>query len=154
MQRIVDISTDGLHLSVERGFLRVTDKANEVGRIALDDIAGVIGNAHGLSWSSNLATQLAERSVPLVICGPNHAPVACLWPINGHHQQNLRMRQQAAASTPLQKRLWQQIIVAKIQMQGAVLNSVGHPSERLKRLARSVPISPVFSVVPKGGQRS
>lgn len=138
MQRIIDLSTDGLHLAVERGFLQVNNGGKEVGRVALDDIGGVIGNAHGLTWSSNVAVQLAERAVPMVLCAPNHKPVACLWPIEGHHLQNLRMRQQSDAAKPLLKKLWQQIVVAKIQMQGAVLESVGRSSERLKMLARNV----------------
>jgi CRISP-associated protein Cas1 len=87
MQRFIDLSTDGLHIAVDRGFLQVNSGGQEVGRVALDDIGGVIGNAHGLTWSSNVAVQLAERAVPMVLCASNHKPVACLWPIEGHHLQ-------------------------------------------------------------------
>jgi CRISP-associated protein Cas1 len=138
MQRIVDLSTDGLYLSIERGFLAVSNRDQQLGRIPLDDIGGLIGNAHGLTWSSGVAVELATRAVPMVLCAPNHKPVACLWPIEGHHLQNLRMRQQSDASKPLLKQLWQQIVVAKIQMQAAVLHSIDQPAERLKALARAV----------------
>jgi CRISP-associated protein Cas1 len=42
MERVVDIATDGQHLSVYRGFLVVEKDRQEVGRVPLDDIAAVI----------------------------------------------------------------------------------------------------------------
>ena len=79
MDRVIDISTDGLHLAVHRGFLTVSEGHEEKGRVALDDVGAVIAHAHGLTWSNNLFVKLAERSVPVIICAPNHAPVTCLW---------------------------------------------------------------------------
>jgi len=56
-----------------------------------------------------------------VHCGANHAPVAMTLPLVGHHAQNARFRAQWAASVPLTKQLWRQLVSAKIAMQGAVL---------------------------------
>src|SRR4051812_19994992 len=58
MERIVDIATDGRHLSAYRGFLIVAEDRQEVGRIPLDDIAAVIVHAHGVTWSTNLIVAL------------------------------------------------------------------------------------------------
>jgi CRISPR-associated protein Cas1 len=66
VDRIVDIATDGRHLSVYRGFLIVEEEGNEVGRVALDDIHAVIVHAHGVTWTGNLVTQLAARGAPIV----------------------------------------------------------------------------------------
>ena len=49
MERIVDIATDGRHLSAYRGFLIVSEEKQEVGRIPLDDVAAVIIHAHGVT---------------------------------------------------------------------------------------------------------
>jgi CRISPR-associated protein Cas1 len=125
MERIVDIATDGRHLSLYRGFLIVEANREEVGRIALDDIHAVIVHAHGTTWSANLVAALAERGAPVVFCGTNHAPVAVTLPIEGHHAQNARMRAQWNASKPLAKQLWRRIISAKIAMQGALLAARG-----------------------------
>lgn len=125
MERIVDIATDGRHLSLYRGFLIVEADREEVGRIALDDIHAVIVHAHGTTWSANLVAALAERGAPVVFCGTNHAPVAVTLPIEGHHAQNARMRAQWNASKPLAKQLWRRIISAKIAMQGALLAARG-----------------------------
>jgi CRISPR-associated protein Cas1 len=78
------------------------------------------------------------RGVPVVLCGPNHRPAALVWPVDGHHAQAGRMSDQAGASLPLKKRLWQQIVRAKILEQGAALAAVGAESSGFRLLARKV----------------
>jgi CRISPR-associated protein Cas1 len=138
MDRIVDIETNGLFVSVQRGFLVVQDGNDERGRIALDDIGAVIAHAHGLSWSNTVFVRLSERAVPVVLCGSNHAPVSILWPLEGHHAQGARMRAQIAAARPLSKQLWRQIVCAKIRMQGEVLARNGREAGAFDMLARKV----------------
>lgn len=136
--RVVEIATDGRHLAVERGFLTIAEKSQEVGRVALDDLAAVVANAHGLTYSNNLLVTLASRGVPMVLCGPNHRPAALVWPVDGHHAQAGRMSDQASAPAPLKKRLWQQIVQAKILAQGATLAAVGAEAGGFRLLARKV----------------
>ncbi|MCE1187029.1 MAG: hypothetical protein LWW92_15675, partial [Rhodocyclales bacterium] len=98
--RIVEIADDHRHLSALRGFLLVHDTGNnmeELGRVALDDIAAVIGNAHGLSYTNNLLVALAERGAPFVLCGANHNPVGMLLPVDGNYQQAKRLDAQLQA---------------------------------------------------------
>jgi len=125
MDRIVDIATDGLRLSTFRGFLRVDQDGEEAGRVPLDDIHAVIVHAHGVTWTGNLVTQLAERGAPIVFCNSHHHPVAVTLPLEGHHAQGARMQAQWAASRPLEKQLWRRIVAAKIAMQGALLAARG-----------------------------
>jgi CRISPR-associated protein Cas1 len=136
--RVVEVATDGRHLAVDRGFLTIAEKGAEVGRVPLDDLAAVVANAHGLTYSNNLLVTLATRGVPVVLCGPNHRPAALVWPVDGHHAQAGRMSDQAKASAPLKKRLWQQIVQAKILAQGATLASVGAEAGGFRLLARKV----------------
>ncbi|WP_127595931.1 type II CRISPR-associated endonuclease Cas1 [Nitratireductor alexandrii] len=138
MLRVVDLSSEGLHVAVHRGFLTVRRDREEVGRIALDDIGGVIAHAHGLTWSNTVFTRLSERAVPVVLCAQNHAPVACVWPVAGNHLQGARLNAQANAPRPLAKRIWRDIVVAKIRMQGSVLASVGAEPGAFAMLARKV----------------
>jgi len=138
IDRVVDIAENGQHLSLYRGFLLVSRDREEVGRVPLDDISALIVHGHGTTLSANLIAALAERSVFGVICGSNHQPVACLWPLSGHHAQGERMRAQLAAGLPLKKRLWRQLVQAKIRTQAAVLNAAGQSSEALDHMARRV----------------
>jgi CRISPR-associated protein Cas1 len=138
MERIVDIATDGRHLSAYRGFLIVTEERVEVGRIPLDDIAAVIVHAHGVTWSTNLMVALAERGALMVLCAANHSPVAVCTPIEGHHAQNAHFRAQWEAGKPLTKQLWRRIVIAKIRWQGAVLEAHGKDAGAFELLARKV----------------
>lgn len=136
--RVVEIATDNRHLAKDRGFLTVSEAGTETGRVPLDGIAAVIGNAHGLTYSNNLITALAERGIPFLMCGSHHRPVAFLWPADGHHHQAGRMAAQAAATQPLKKRLWQQIVRSKIEQQAATLDAIGAPSGGFYLLGRKV----------------
>lgn len=136
--RVVEIASDGRHLAVDRGFMTVAERGSERGRVALDDLAAVVANAHGLTYSNNLLVTLATRGVPVILCGPNHRPAAVVWPVDGHHAQSGRMSDQARAKTPLKKRLWQQIVQAKILAQGATLAAVGAEARGFPLLARKV----------------
>ncbi|WP_252181179.1 type II CRISPR-associated endonuclease Cas1 [Azospirillum sp. B4] len=136
--RVVDIATDGRHLSVHRGFLVVEERGDEVGRVPLDDVEAVIASARALTFSANLLQALAERGVGLVVCGTNHQPVSVLMPVVGHHAQAGRVRDQIEAGKPLTKRLWQGLVRAKVENQGAVLARMGLPHGAFATLARAV----------------
>jgi CRISPR-associated protein Cas1 len=136
--RVVEIANDGRHLAVDRGFMTVAEKGSELGRVPLDDIAAVVANAHGLTYSNNLMVTLAMRGVPVVLCSANHRPAAVVWPVDGHHAQAGRMSDQARASAALKKRLWQQIVQAKILAQAATLTAVGAEAGGFRLLARKV----------------
>lgn len=138
MDRIVDIATDGRHLSAERGFLIVSEERREIGRVPLDDVAAVIVHAHGITWSTNLVVALAQRGALMVLCAANHAPVAVCLPLDGHHGQNGRMRAQWEAGKPLTKQLWRDIVVTKIRWQAAVLAAHRGQADGFEMLARRV----------------
>ena len=138
MEQIVDISSDGRHLSRERGFLLVSADRQEVGRVPLDQILAVLVHAHGITYSNNLLVALAEQGALLVVCSANHAPQAVLWPLAGHFAQGARMRAQWGAKQPLIKQLWKRTVIAKIVMQAAALEAHGAPPQPVFRLARDV----------------
>lgn len=136
--RLIEVATDGVHLFVERGFLSLKQNGERMGQVPLDDIGGLIVHGHGATFSANLMARLAERGVPMVICGPNHVPVSVVWPVDGHHAQGTRMEAQAAASLPLRKRLWRDLVRAKIAAQADALAAFGERDGALRDLARRV----------------
>ncbi len=139
--RIVDIAEDKRHLSLERGFMVIAaagEQGPELGRLPLDDLAAVILTGRGITHSSNLLAALAQAGIPLVICGSNLSPVGVLWSSEGHHAQAGRMDAQLAATRPLNKRLWQQVVKAKLQMQAAALSALGKPAASVAALVKRV----------------
>ena len=138
MDQIIDIATDGRHLSRDRGFLKVSEGGAEIGRTPLDQIAGVVVHAHGTTWTSSLLVELAERGAPVVLCAANHAPKSVLMPLQGHHMQGARMRAQWQAKAPLIKQAWKQVVAAKVRMQAKALAAIGEPSSPLDMMTRKI----------------
>ena len=138
MDQIIDVTTDGLHLSRERGLFVVKKERHEIGRTPLDQISSVIVHAHGTTWSMSLLTELGRRGIPVVLCGPNHLPQSVLMPANAHHLQGGRIRNQWTAKKPLIKQIWKKIVLSKISMQAAALESVGCSSAPLRVMAKQV----------------
>jgi CRISPR-associated protein Cas1 len=139
--RIVEVADDRRHLFLSRGFLVVQDTEGdrkELGQVPLDDIAAVIANAHGLSYTNNLLVALAERCAPFVLCAANHNAVGMLLSLEGNFQQAKRFDAQVAASLPLTKRLWAEIVKSKLQQQATALEASGGPSIPLSALIRKV----------------
>lgn len=139
--RIVEVADDRRHLFLSRGFLVVQDtegERKELGQVPLDDIAAVIANAHGLSYTNNLLIALAERGAPVVLCAANHNAVGMVLPIDGNYQQAKRFDAQLAAGQPLKKRLWADIVKSKLQQQAAALEATGAPFMPLSAMVRKV----------------
>ncbi|MBF5005323.1 type II CRISPR-associated endonuclease Cas1 [Diaphorobacter caeni] len=139
--RIVEIADDRRHLFVSRGFMVVRDaegERKELGQIPLDDIAAVIANAHGITYTNNLLVALAEKGAPFVLCGANHNVVGMLFTLDGHHVQSKRIEAQIAASQPTVKRLWASVVKSKLQQQAAALEATGAPSIPLSALVGKV----------------
>lgn len=138
LPQAVEISGNGRHLCKERGFLAVYDGKERLGRMPLDDLGVVLVAGHGVTYSNDLLAALAERCVPLVLCGRAMRPLALVWSLEGHHLFGERVRAQAAASLPLRKRLWQSLVRAKIRHQARHAALRGQPCGHLEKLAGAV----------------
>ncbi len=136
--RIVEIASDSVHLSAHRGFMKIEQGGGEIGRVAFADIGAVIVRGHGSTLSVNLCARLSEVGAPMVICGTNQSPSSLLWPVQGHYEQGRRMEAQAQASQPLRKRLWRDLVVAKIIAQASVLAATTGKDTRMEMMTREV----------------
>lgn len=154
--RIVEVADDRRHLFMHRGFMVVQDTEGarkELGQVPLDDIAAVIANAHGLSYTNNLLVALAERGAPFVLCAANHNAAGMLLPIEGNFEQSHRIEAQIAATLPTHKRLWAAVVRAKLQQQGTALEATGTPAVPLEALARKVKSGDPENVEAQGARR-
>ena len=154
--RIVEVADDRRHLFMHRGFMVVQDtegERKELGQVPLDDIAAVIANAHGLSYTNNLLVALAERGAPFVLCGANHNAVGMLLPIDGNYQQGKRFDAQLEAAKPLTKRLWAEVVRSKLQQQAAALEAIGRPTAPLAALVGKVRSGDPDNMEAQGARR-
>ena len=154
--RIVEVADDRRHLFVHRGFMVVQDtegERKELGQVPLDDIAAVITNAHGLSYTNNLLVALAERGAPFVLCAANHNAVGMLLPIEGNFEQSKRIEHQIAATQPTHKRLWATVVRSKLEQQAAALEATGAPTAPLLALVAKVKSGDPENIEAQGARR-
>lgn len=118
---IVEIAEDGRHLSVYRGFLKVSDSKGEVGRKPLDEIYALIISANQATVSKNIMSSLAQHGAVVIFCGPTYLPISICSPYGLIYNSPARHQAQIECTKPLKKKLWKQIIQEKIRNQAEVL---------------------------------
>lgn len=136
--RIVEIEGAGRRLALDRGFLIVAGPEGPLGKVPLDDIEAVILANPAASLTSQALAALAARGAPVVVCGDDFRPAAYLLPVDGHHAQGDRVEAQAESSRPLRKRLWAELVRAKVLAQAAALEQVGGQAHLVAPLAELV----------------
>ena len=118
---LVEVADEGRYLCAYRGFLKVLEGDRELGRVPLDDITALILSGSQITLSKALMVELAERKAAIVTCGHNWHPIAFSLPYGVYYETAGVLQDQINASEPLRKRLWQQVVRAKINNQAVVL---------------------------------
>ncbi len=135
--RIIDIADQPARLRVEHRQL-VVETGDKPARIPLEDIAVVVSSHPQVSYTQAVLAELLAEGGAFVACDRNRLPVGMLLPLAGHFAQTERIRRQPELPLPKRKRLWQQLIRAKITMQAALLRERNIDDAALLALAKSV----------------
>lgn len=151
--RIIEIAGEGRCLSLYRGFIEISGPEGTLGQVPLDDIEAVIASTPAVSYTNQALAALAERGAPVVICGRNFTPTAFLLPITGHHAQGERFETQAAATLPTRKRLWAEVVKAKIAAQADALDRVDVNALPVRHLIDRVRSGDVGNVEAQAAQK-
>ncbi len=75
----------------------------------------------GTTYTHSVFTELLKCGAAIVLCGSDHHPSGMLLPIESNSVQTERYRFQIEAKEPVKKKLWQQIIRAKIRHQAKLV---------------------------------
>jgi len=122
IKRIIEISSAPAYISVKDMQLVLKREGEVVGSIPIEDIGVLIVDHPACTYSHAALNELLANNVAVVICGKNHHPNGLLLPLDGHSVQSERYRVQTAAKEPVKKRLWKQLVQAKIRHQGWCLD--------------------------------
>lgn len=129
IKRTVEISREPAHLSVHLGQLVLKRNGQAVGSIPCEDLGVVVVDHPQTSYTHAALTRLADSGATVVLCGPNHLPAALVLPLADHTEVVWRVREQLSVKRPVKKRLWQQLVQAKLRAQAANLPH-GTPAEK------------------------
>ena len=110
-----------------RGFVRCKNRQlvvcqdDKEAQIPLEDIDTVIVDSSELSISTPVLRGLSQAGAVLIICDEKHLPCGLFLPQNQHYRAGAIVDLQLGVAKPLLKRLWQRLVVGKIQNQSLVL---------------------------------
>jgi CRISPR-associated protein Cas1 len=138
IKRTLEISREPAHLSVRDEQLVLKRDGQTIGQVPCEDIGVVLVDHPQTTYTHGALAKLAESDAAVVICGRDHLPAAILLPMVDHSQVVWRLDAQLGVSRPLQKQLWRQLVVAKVQAQARNLSPELPAHRKLIALAREV----------------
>jgi len=124
-------------LSIKNQQLNIeTDIARQ---IPLEDINCIIIENQTVTVSAYLLQKMADMGIAVYVCDEKHLPNAVLLPMVRHSRHFKILKYQIETGRPLQKRLWQQIVVQKIRNQALCLAYLElDGSEELMKMCKEV----------------
>lgn len=112
---------------------------NEVS-IPLEDIATITLEDPAITVTHALLSKCTEYHVEIIVCDRKRMPSGILQPFNRHSRQQTVLEMQLGLHKPFKKRIWQKIVVRKIENQARCLELLhfGEEAEKLYAISRSV----------------
>ncbi len=106
--------------------------------IPCEDIGVLLVDHSGVTYTHSVFTELLRCGAAVVLCGGDHHPTGMLLPIESNTVQAERFREQIEAKEPVKKKLWQQIVRAKIKHQAKLVGKDSSVYKALMALRDSV----------------
>ncbi len=138
IKRTVEVSSEPAHLTARLEQLLVQRHGQTAASIPCEDIGILVVDQPQTTYSHAALMGLARSDAILVVCGADHLPAALLLPLADHCQVVWRVAEQVAIGRPLRKRLWRQLVRAKIRGQALNLPAECPARQKLLELAKTV----------------
>lgn len=135
--RVVQV-TRPAHLALQHKSLRIRLDNDEGALIPFDDLGVLILDGPEITLTAPLLATLAENNIAVLFTAANHMPCAVLQPLSGHSLHTETLGLQINCSRPKAKRIWQQVVQAKIEHQADLLRYLNRPSPKLAGLVAQV----------------
>ncbi|OHB61335.1 MAG: hypothetical protein A2167_03865, partial [Planctomycetes bacterium RBG_13_46_10] len=135
IKRIIEISQQRTALSIKYGQLIIRSSGSDRGEeppvkpaakyeersIPCEDIGVLLVDNPATVYTHSVFTELLKHNAAVVLCDNEHLPAGCLLPIESNSIQTQRIAQQIKVKEPVRKKLWQQIVRAKIRHQAKIV---------------------------------
>ena len=130
-KRLLDISELACRLRLRGELLVIKPVGTESKEVTvpISSIRSLILSQASTTISSGALGALARVGVSVVACDRKHNPTGIMLPIVSHGHIADRFAKQAMMSLPTKKRLWRQVVRAKVRQQASLLQITrGHDS--------------------------
>lgn len=104
----------------------------------IEDIRSIVIDNPYAKITVKLMTYLGEKGVCVIMCNDKHIPCCQLMPVGSYCRALKRIELQQAQSKPQLKRIWQKIVIKKIENQAKCLELNGIDSSKLISISKSV----------------
>lgn len=115
-------------------------KQEESIKIPLEDIVTITLEDPAITVTNSLLSKCTEYHVEIIICDKKHMPSGIVQPFHRHSRQKLVLEMQLALAKPFKKRLWQKIVIRKLENQARCLELLhkGNEAQKIYGISRSV----------------
>ncbi len=138
IKRVIEISHARTHLSIQYDQLIIKQEGLEKACIPAEDIGILLVDHPATTYTHSVFTRLIAFGAAVIVCGPDHHPVAMFLPLESNTTQTESFRFQIEAKEPLKKQLWKQIVRAKIAHQARIVSDNENVFRGLKALIPQV----------------
>lgn len=138
IKRTLEISREPAHLAVRLEQLQLRRGDDVVASFPCEDLGMVVVDHPQTTYSHAALAELMRQDAVVVLCGRDHLPCGIVLPFADHNQVVSRIQLQVGVGLPLKKRLWQQLIRAKILAQAENLQPDTPTARKLREFAASV----------------
>lgn len=137
ISRVVEISTP-CFLSIKHQQLVIERDGEKVGSVPIEDLGVLILDNHSLVYTQQVMVAFAEANVAVIVCNDKHMPVSMFVPFDANSLHTKTLNAQISATEPIKKRMWQQIVQAKVSEQAKLAKTVNPRIQKLSKLKDAV----------------
>ncbi|MGB7210065.1 MAG: type II CRISPR-associated endonuclease Cas1 [Pyrinomonadaceae bacterium] len=139
IKRTVEISTHGCYVHTKHEQLVIEKDGFKIGSVPIEDLGVLILDSPQILITSALMGFLAEQNVAVIFTDSKHLPSSLTVPFSVNSIQTKVLNNQIETSLPTKKRLWSNVISAKILNQSKSLEICGKDGTALREISKNVP---------------
>lgn len=123
IKRTIEISSGPIHLSIKYHQMVLKMDGNTQ-TIPVEDLGVLVLSHPAISYTHQLLYELLDQNVAVLFCNRQHMPEGLLLPFQDNLLHQARLKSQVEVNKPTKKRLWQQIVKAKIRAQSRLTKRI------------------------------
>lgn len=139
IKRTVDISTEPARLHIENDQLVISREGQADRSVPVEDLGILLIGHQRCVYTHSVLVRIMERGACVVLCDEKRLPCGLLLPMEANELLTQRLRKQIEIPRPREKRLWQQVVRAKILAQARNLDSPSINSPQAAKLRSLIP---------------